>query len=140
MTMTTTTLASKALFVGINRHADACINDLSGARWDAVALLSRLELGVPEDVLALTELAVPWTRGDLLALRSMGVTTEEQLLAADQSGLRNALGERLHRGGRQKRGLPPSPAAHREQGLRTISLGEQTTSVSKDHSDFLRVR
>ena len=30
--------ASKAIFVGINRYADVQICDLSGARWDAVAL------------------------------------------------------------------------------------------------------
>jgi replicative superfamily II helicase len=62
------------------------------ADGDVEALLRRLELGVPTDMLALTELAIPWTRGDLLALRAMGVNTPERLLAMNEAALRGAVG------------------------------------------------
>jgi hypothetical protein len=40
-------MASKAIFIGINRYADDSINDLSGARWDAVALHALFSDSIP---------------------------------------------------------------------------------------------
>lgn len=62
------------------------------AEGDVEALLRSLELGVPADMLALTDLAVPWTRGDLLALRATGIRTQEQLWAAKESDLQATVG------------------------------------------------
>jgi hypothetical protein len=114
-------VAIKAIFVGINKHLNATIPELSGARRDATALwaclaiqsmgcrhafcstnatrtrfhlrsahqilstplpdqpgflheiLRRLDFGLPAAVLPLTQLQVPLTRGQCLALAAVGL-------------------------------------------------------------------
>lgn len=126
----------KPVFVGINKHLDVAIPELSGARRDATAfagamgygniigiadatrfhlrsahqilatlfpdqpdllkglddILQRLEFGLPLVALPLTKIAVRLTRGQCLALASIGVHTPDQLRALTNDRLRDCVG------------------------------------------------
>jgi helicase len=56
------------------------------------AMLKRLELGLPEDALALSDLPVTLGRGDVMALREAGLTTREQLHDAGEARLTALIG------------------------------------------------
>ena len=60
----------------------------------AAALLKRLELGMPAAALALTELGMALTRGELLGLWQAGIVTRENLVTRTESELVILMGER----------------------------------------------
>ena len=66
-----------------------------GADEEAHArLLKRLELGLPEDALALAELSRTLGRGDLLALRDAGLLAPADVLAAPSRTIERLVGRR----------------------------------------------
>jgi len=75
------------------------------------ALLRSLEIGVPLDQLGLLQMAVGWTRGELLALRAAGIKTSDQLWRRSQQQLVSVLGEA--RGRRVDAARPPAKLSGR---------------------------
>ena len=65
----------------------------NGISEDAVdVMLRQLEVGVPADIVGLTRLPVPLSRGEYMALHRRGVTTPEQFWALEQSVMVEVLG------------------------------------------------
>lgn len=57
-------------------------------------LLKRLDLGIPQDAFALTDLPLVLTRGEILELRARGLLTVEHLIETSEEALVYALGRR----------------------------------------------
>jgi len=102
-------VTTKAIFVGINKHLDATIPELSGARRDATALwalfpdqpeflqgldgiLQRVEFGLPSAVLPLTKLPVPLIRGQYLALFAAGCLPRDDASKLERHRLNECVG------------------------------------------------
>lgn len=81
-------MAIKAIFVGIKKHLDPSIPELSGARRDATSFWPLLT----EGALPLTKISVRLPRGQCLALASIGLHTSDQLRALTNDRLRHCVG------------------------------------------------
>jgi len=57
------------------------------------AILKRLEVGIPSELLDLLKLPLPLTRGEYLALGAGSVVTVQQFWAADPAIIRGAIGQ-----------------------------------------------